>query len=109
MLNHGCIFAELPSAVLADEAVAELLTTPNVRVERIVSTGQASPADRWYDQDWNEWVLLLRGRAQLLFEHEAETLRLGAGDYVHIPAHARHRVLWTDPEQVTVWLAIHYQ
>jgi len=109
MANHGNMFAELPSAALADEAVADLLTGPNVKVERIVSTGQASPAGHWYDQDWNEWVILLRGGARLLFEDEADARPLGPGDYVHIVAHRRHRVLWTDPEQVTVWLAVHYR
>jgi cupin 2 domain-containing protein len=109
MADHGNIFAELPSAALADEAVADLLTSANIKVERIVSTGQASPAGHWYDQDWNEWVILLRGGARLLFEDEADPRPLGPGDYVHIVAHRRHRVLWTDPKQVAVWLAIHYR
>jgi cupin 2 domain-containing protein len=88
--------------------VAELLTTPNLRIERIVSTGQASPADQWYDQDWDEWVILLRDGAQLLFEDEAQARILDPGNYVYIPAHRRHRVFWTDPQQMTVWLAIHF-
>ena len=77
------IFAELPSTALADEPIVELLTAPNCRIERIFSTGQASPPDYWYDQDWNEWVILLRGSARLLSEDEAEARALGPGDYVH--------------------------
>jgi len=108
MANHGNIFAELPLGPLPEEVMAELLSTPNLRIERIVSTGQASPANDWFDQDWNEWVILLRGRARLLLEGEPEARSLGPGDYVHILAHRHHRVLWTDPNQVTVWLAVHY-
>ena len=109
MTDHGNLFAGLPRAALAEEMVAELLATPDIRIERIVSTGQASPADQWYDQEWNEWVVLLRGSARLLFADEAEPRSLSPGDYLNIPAHRRHRVLWTDPQQATVWLAIHYR
>jgi cupin 2 domain-containing protein len=109
MHNDGNMFAALPLATLTEELVTELLTTPNLRIERIVSTGQATPVDHWYDQDWDEWVILLRGGARLLFDGEAEAPYLGPGDYVHILAHRRHRVLWTDPQQVTVWLAVHYR
>jgi cupin 2 domain-containing protein len=104
MANYGNIFTGLPWRAVPEEVVAELLTTPNLRIERIVSTGQASPAHQWYDQDWDEWVILLRGGAQLLFEDEAQARILDPGDYVYIPAHCRHRVLRTDPQQVTVWL-----
>lgn len=109
MATDGNIFAGLPLAPLTEEIVSELCKTAALRIERIVSTGQASPVDHWYDQDANEWVILLRGAARLLFEDEAGERLLGPGDYVHIPAHRRHRVLWTDPEQVTVWLAVHYR
>lgn len=107
MAKHGNVFAELPLAALPEESMAEILTTPNLRIERIVSTGQASPTDYWYDQDWNQWVILLRGGARLLFEDEGVVRRFAPGDYVHIRAHRRHRVLWTDPQEVTVWLAVH--
>ena len=55
-----------------------------------------------------EWVLVLRGSAQLQFEGQAEAVELGPGDYVLIPAHCRHRVQWTDPRSPTVWLALHF-
>ena len=103
------MWAEVSHAALAEEVLSELLIAPDLRIERIVSTGQASPVDQCYDQDWHEWVILLRGAARLLFEDEAEPRFLGPGDYVHILAHRRHRVLWTDPHQVTVWLAVHYR
>lgn len=78
-----------------------------VRVERIVSTGQATPAGQWYDQPWGEWVLLVSGQARLRFASECQERVMGPGDYVWIPAHCRHRVEWTDPNCQTVWLALH--
>jgi cupin 2 domain-containing protein len=104
----GNLFANIPQQ-LTNEAVEELLSTPNVRIERIVSTGHATAPDEWYDQDRAEWVLLLAGSAVLLFEGESEPMRLEPGSYVHIPAHKRHRVAWTDASMPTIWLAIHYQ
>ncbi|QEQ57277.1 cupin domain-containing protein [Chlorobium phaeovibrioides] len=90
------------------EAVEELLRSPHVRIERIVSNGQASPEGFWYDQDESEWVAVLEGRAAIGFEN-GEAVELSAGDAITIPAHTRHRVLWTHSEQRTVWLAVFYQ
>lgn len=102
------IFSGAPER-LDDERIDEFVSTDGLRIERIISTGQASPPGFWYDQDWNEWVVVLSGSAALLFEGEAEPRVLGPGDYVSIPAHARHRVEWTDPTQPTLWLAVHYR
>lgn len=96
-----------PRAV--DEELTTLLAGDSVRIERIVSHGHLTPDDAWYDQDWGEWVLLVEGSAELLFEHEAAPRRLRAGDYVRIPPHARHRVTATDPDRPTVWLAVHFR
>jgi cupin 2 domain-containing protein len=104
----GNLLANVPHG-LPDEQIVELLAAPNIRIERIVSTGHATPPDIWYDQDRAEWVLLLAGSAGLIFEGETEPLLLEPGGYVHIAAHARHRVAWTDPSVPTIWLAIHYQ
>ena len=78
-------------------------------VERIVSTGQASPPGFWYDQDWAEWVLVVAGHAGLLIDGEAAPRVLGPGSYLHLPAHCRHRVEWTSAEVPTVWLAVHHR
>jgi len=91
-----------------EEVVETVLETPQFRLERILSTGQATPEGQWYDQERAEWVALLAGSAGLLFEGEAEARVMRPGDHVLIPAHRRHRVAWTDPHQPTVWLAIHY-
>jgi cupin 2 domain-containing protein len=85
-----------------------LLETGRFRLEQIISTGQATPAGEWYDQERNEWVALLSGSAGLLFEGEPEPRVMKPGDYLIIPAHLRHRVEWTDPDHETVWLALHY-
>jgi cupin 2 domain-containing protein len=102
------LLADLPCR-LAEEQTTELVSGENVRVERIVSTGQASPPGFWYDREWAEWVLVLAGAAGLLFEGEREPRVLRPGDHVLIPAHRRHRVAWTDAAHPTVWLAVHYR
>jgi cupin 2 domain-containing protein len=91
------------------EHFEELLSRPGFRVERIVSTGQASPPGFWYDQDVAEWVVLLSGAAELQFEDEASPRKLAPGDWIDIAAHRRHRVNWTDLSQPSIWLAIHYR
>jgi cupin 2 domain-containing protein len=103
----GNIFADIPTR-LAKEQFVELLATPRVRIERIVSTGQTTPAGQFYDQDWAEWVLVLQGSATVSFEGESKPRLLRPGDYLHIPPHARHRVELTDPERPTVWIAVHF-
>jgi cupin 2 domain-containing protein len=107
-VNHGNLLDDVPAA-LAGEDLRTLLTTPDLWIERIVSTGQASPPGFWYDQDWAEWVLLLTGQAALLVEGEAAPHVLTPGSYLHLPAHCRHRVEWTSTETPTVWLAVHHR
>jgi cupin 2 domain-containing protein len=80
-----------------------------VRIERIVSRGQASPAGFWYDQDEAEFVVLLTGAARLRFADDDQLVALGPGDWVDIAPHRRHRVEWTDPDTPTVWLAVFYR
>jgi len=101
------IFKSLKTSTTG-EIFEKLLSTSHFKLERIVSTGQATPPGEWYDQEQDEWVILLSGSAGLLFEDKKEVQVLQPGDYVHIPAHSRHRVEWTDASQPTVWLALHY-
>jgi len=86
-----------------------LLTRPGLRIERIVSRGQASPPGFWYDQAEAEWVVVLAGAARLRFQDETEARALGPGDWLDIAPHRRHRVEWTDPTVATVWLAVIYR
>lgn len=100
------LFEQIP-ATAAEELFTELLAADGVRIERIVSWGQVSPPDFWYDQPEGEWVLLLEGSATLAFD-DGETVDLASGDTLNIPAGRRHRVERTDPERRTVWLAVFY-
>lgn len=99
------IFADLPAGA-EEEHFSDLLKRPGVRIERIVSTGQASPPGFWYDQGWDEWVIVLAGSAGVVVEGQPE-LSLLPGDSMFLRAHTRHRVAWTDSEKPTVWLAVH--
>ncbi len=91
------------------EHLSDLLTTSRVRIERIISHGQATPAGKWLEQEWDEWVLLLSGDAAVQIQGEALPRILAPGDYIHIPAFLKHRVQWTSSNQACIWLAIHYQ
>ena len=102
------LFEQLPRSTEENEQFSELLTRPGLRIERIISTGQSSPPDFWYDQPSGEWVLLIQGEARLRFADEAEARHLQAGDYLDIAAQRKHRVDWTPPGEITIWLAIHY-
>ena len=99
------LFDDLPRALPAEQ-VDVLLETADARLERIVSTGHTTPPGQWYDQERDEWVLVLRGRARLRFDGEPAARELAPGDHLLIPAHVRHRVEWTDPAEPTVWLAL---
>jgi cupin 2 domain-containing protein len=101
------LLSPLPG-VRAAERVDALLTRPGLRIERIVSHGQANPPGFWYDQPEAEWVLVLAGAARLRFEDETEVRVLGPGDCLDVAPHRRHRVEWTDPTVPTVWLAVFY-
>lgn len=106
-MRTGNLFAQ-PSGDLHEEQIEVLRETPGVRIERIVSRGHTSPDDFWYDQPRDEWVVLLTGSARLELEERTEPLELRPGDWVDLPANARHRVTWTAPDRTTIWLAIHY-
>jgi cupin 2 domain-containing protein len=79
-----------------------------VAVERIISRGHASPPGFWYDQDKTEFVILLTGRAAILFKEKERIVEMLPGDYIEIPAHCLHRVEWTSAEEDTLWLALFY-
>ena len=100
------IFESIPDNL--DEEIFELLVqSENVKIERIISRGHRSPESGWYDQEQNEWVIVLKGEAIISFEN-GEEVNLKAGSHINIPAHKRHKVSWTTPEAETIWLAIHY-
>jgi cupin 2 domain-containing protein len=101
------VFDALPGP-RAGEAFDVLLARPGLRIERIVSRAHASPPGFWYDQPQAEWVMLVAGAARLRFEDEPAPRSLNPGDCLDIAAHRRHRVEWTQPDEPTVWIAVHY-
>lgn len=106
-MKAGSLISGLPTRPLSGERVETLHRRPDFRIERIVSTGQATPEGQWYDQEDDEWVLVVAGAARVLVEGEAREHQLAEGDWLLLPAHCRHRVTWTASDPPTVWLAIH--
>jgi cupin 2 domain-containing protein len=109
MVRTGNLRRNVPARPLPDEVVELLLEREGLRIERIVSTGQTTPEGQWYDQETDEWVLVVAGAARLRIEDENEDRELGEGDWILLPAHCRHRVTWTRAEPPTVWLAVHFR
>jgi cupin 2 domain-containing protein len=105
--RFGNLFTDVTRRLVA-ERTDVLVNEASVRLERIISTGHATAPGDWHDQDRDEWVVVLRGSAGLRFEGDAEVLEMHVGDHLVIPAHRRHRVEWTDSQEPTVWLAVHY-
>lgn len=75
-----------------------------LRIERIVSNGQVTPEGEWYDQEWDEWVVVLEGEARLGYEDGRETT-LGRGESLFLPRRLKHRVTYTSSP--CLWLAVH--
>jgi len=102
------LYHDFPDS-LPEEQFDELERGDGFKLQRIISTGHATPEGEWYDQDQDEWVVLLAGSAGLRFEDEPQEIVMRPGDYLQIPAHRRHRVEWTDLAKPTVWLALHHR
>jgi cupin 2 domain-containing protein len=100
------IFDDLPQH-LPKELVQILVRAADVRIERIISHGHATPADFWYGQAQHEWVIVLKGAARLQFEDCMVEMKVG--DFINIPAFKKHRVNWTTPDEPTVWLGVRYE
>ncbi len=100
------LFESIPEN-LEQEIFESLVEKNQVKIERIISKGHTSPSQGWYDQEQDEWVVVLKGAATLTFEN-GEEKNLKDGDYVNIPAYTKHKVSWTKPDEETIWLAVHY-
>lgn len=101
------IFDLIP-VTLPEELTHVIHSAKNIRIERIVSQGHTSPEHGWYDQDENEWVILIDGFAGITFEDTSEIL-LDKGDYLFIPAHKKHKITFTTKKRKSVWLAIFFK
>ncbi len=108
MMEIKNIFSNLPDKI-SEEIIENIINNKKIRIERIVSKGHSSPPNYcWYDQDENEWIIILKGSAMMLFYNDISPITLKEGDYLNIGAHIKHRVEWTDPSKETIWLAIFY-
>ena len=96
---------KLPENIEDKEITERLASGKEVVVERIVSTGQASPEDFWYDQEQDEWAAVLQGKAKLAWQDGRELI-MEPGDWVILPAHERHRVEWTSSSPACIWLTV---
>ena len=92
---------------ISKELFETLVENEHIHIERIISKGHASPVEGWYNQEKNEFVLLLKGAARLEFE-DGRVVSLGVGDWLEIVAHQKHKVVWTHPQGETVWVGVHY-
>jgi cupin 2 domain-containing protein len=106
-IEIGNLFETLPEDI-SDEIFSELVRRDNIKIERIISKGHSSPPAGWYDQAEDEWVAVLKGEAKIAFEN-GEEMHLTAGCHLTIPAHTKHKVIWTTPDTETIWLAVHYK
>ena len=107
MMKVNNLFAfPAPACYKGIQEQVEPIAGGSCRIERIVSYGHASPPEFWYDQEQDEWVALLQGRACLQWDDGSLT-ELEPGDWLMIPARKKHRVEWTSKEPVCVWLAVH--
>ena len=104
MVNN--LFDKIPPN-LENEIFDKLVESDHVKIERIISKGHTSPESGWYEQEQNEWVVVLKGKAILSFIDES-SVNLQEGDYINIEAYKKHKVEWTDPNVETIWLAVHY-
>ena len=105
-MASGNLFSGIPYAI-ADEDFDTILSSDRCKIERIISKGQKSPSGDWYDQEKDEWVMVVKGAAKLKFKNGNKIIEMLPGDYLLIPAHCEHRVEWTDPDVETIWLAVH--
>lgn len=98
-----------PDIPTPEERVDVLYEKHGTRIERIISWHHTTPEDFWYDQDEDEWLVLLEGEATLRYDSaqvgEEHTRRpLIKGEPLLIPAHMRHQVAYTSSP--AIWLCV---
>ena len=103
---HGNTFKNIPSD-LTNEVFETLVQSSHCKIKRIISLGQVTPKNEYYEQNEDEFVIVLQGAATLLFLDTQKTMEMKSGDYVFIPAGVKHRVQWCDTKVQTIWLAIY--
>ncbi len=105
-MSTNNLFNNIPQN-LPEEVFETIIKTDNIQIERIISHGHITEKNKWYEQNKNEWVIVLKGKAVIRFENDS-VYELNVGDYLNIPAYIKHRVEWTEENSETIWLAVHY-
>lgn len=82
-----------------NEVLDTLFENKKIKIERILSSGQISER---YDQEEDEWVILLKGESKI--EMEGRIIHLSKGDHLYIPAHSKHKVIYSSRE--CMWLCV---
>ena len=100
------IFNNIPKNI-NKELFEDIISKDGIKIQRIVSQGHITTDNEWYDQENDEWVIVLQGGATISFEGQ-DDVHLNVGDYINIPAHKKHRVSWTSENEKTIWIAVHY-
>lgn len=100
------IFSNDENADFGSELFFELFKNGNCVIEKIVSAGQITEESRWLEEENDEWVILLQGKSELLFENGRREI-MKEGDYLLIPSKTRHRVIYTSSNPKCIWLAVH--
>ena len=98
---------ELPAQLSQQELFEALFDNDKILIERVVSTGQITPPGEWYDQQRDEWLIVLQGEGELSYE-DGSHIKLCVGDYLFIPAHQKHRVEYTSIEPPCIWLTVFF-
>mgnify|MGYP002410159454 CR=1 FL=1 len=107
MIENGNLYNR--AARFLDKEITETLISQGaVRIERIISTGQCSPNNFWYDQAENEWVCVLQGEGVIEWQNGSRNI-LKPGDWVFVPPHEKHRVHSTTSKPPCIWLAFFWQ
>jgi len=106
-MKSNNIFKNIPNK-LQEELFEDIISNNGIKIQRIVSQGNTTPKNEWYDQEGDEWVIVLQGKATISFENE-DDVNLILGEYINIPAHKKHRVSWTSEDEQTIWIAVHYK
>ena len=89
-----------------EEKFFEIFKNETIKIEKIVSNGQKSPENFWYEQEKSEFVLVLEGFA--ILEFEDRVVELKRGDCINIEAMEKHRVKYTSLDEPTIWFAVFY-
>jgi cupin 2 domain-containing protein len=103
---QGNIFKFSKKRIKGSESFETLLKSNSLLLEKILTHGELKSPGKWYDQEKDEWVMMVQGKATIEYD-DGNRIEMKKGDYVIIPAHLKHRVIETSESPDCVWLALH--